>query len=58
MRCRKRSKIEAEKCLTMMKNDPIVDLNRVRYYFEKNRILILRKPHYTDPVYKAPYMED
>lgn len=58
MRCRKRTKPEAEKCLKMMKEDSVVDLNRVRYYFQENRILILRKPKFTDSIYKAPYMED
>ena len=58
MRCRKRNRKDAEKCLTSMMEDPIVDLPKVRYYFDKNRILILRKPNLTDPKYKEPYLSD
>jgi len=55
MRCRKRTREDAERCLKSMKEDSIVDLPSVRYYFETNRILILRKPKYTDPKYREPY---
>jgi len=55
MRCRKRTREEAERCLKSMKEDSIVDLRSVRYYFEPNRILILRKPNYTDKKYREPY---
>ena len=58
MRCRKRTKEEAEKCLKSMQEDAVVDLNRVRYYFQENRILILRKPKHTDPKYKEPFEQD
>lgn len=55
LRQRKRTRKEAELCLKMMKEDSIVDLNRVRYYFQGERILILRKPKHSDPKYKCPY---
>lgn len=55
MRCRKRTRKEAEKCLEQMKHDTIVDLPKVRYYFQKERILILRKPNITSQKYKEPY---
>jgi hypothetical protein len=57
MRCRKKTKPEAECCLKMMKEDSIVDLRSVRYYFQKNRILILRKPCMTDPTFRQPYLD-
>jgi len=57
MRQRKRTRKDAEACLKMMKEDCVVDLNRVRYYFQENRILILRKPNHTDPKYKCPFEE-
>lgn len=55
MRRRCRTRQEAEECLRMMNEDEIVDLPKVRYYFHKDRILILRKPDITDPKYKEPY---
>ena len=55
MRCRKRTREDAERCLKSMKEDQIVDLPSIRYYFEPNRILILRKPNHTDRKYKEPY---
>ena len=57
MRCRKRTREDAERCLKSMKEDSIVDLRSVRYYFQPNRILILRKPNYTDPKYREPYIQ-
>lgn len=57
MRCRKRTREDAERCLKSMKEDSIVDLRSVRYYFQPNRILILRKPKITDPKYKCPYIQ-
>jgi hypothetical protein len=47
---------EAEEVLRMMKEDLIVDLPRVRYYFHPNEILVLRKPKITDPKYKCPFI--
>jgi hypothetical protein len=55
MRCRKRTRKEAEACLKMMKEDSVVDLNRVRYYFQGHQILILRKPKHSDLKYKCPF---
>jgi len=52
---RTRTQEEAEETLRMMKEDLIVDLPRVRYYFHPDKILILRKPNFTDPIYKCPY---
>lgn len=46
---------EAEETLRMMREDLIVDLPRVRYYFQPDKILILRKPKLTDLKYKNPY---
>jgi hypothetical protein len=55
--CR-RTKIynEAEEVLRMMREDLIVDLPRVRYYFYPDKILILRKPTQTNKKYKCPYL--
>lgn len=47
---------EAVETLRMMREDLIVDLPRVRYYFHPDKILILRKPKFTDPKYKCPYL--
>ena len=47
---------EAEETLRMMKEDLIVDLPRVRYYFHPDKILILRKPSFTNKKYKEPYL--
>ena len=55
MRCRKRTRKEAEHCLKSMREDIVVDLNRVRYYFQGHQILILRKPKHSDPKYKCPF---
>ena len=55
MRCRKRTRKDAELCLKMMKEDQIVDLNRVRYIFHPDKIYIIRKPNHTDPKYKCPF---
>jgi len=55
MRCRARTREEAERIHTSMENDVVVDLSRVRYYFQENQILILKKPKLTDPNYKEPY---
>lgn len=46
---------EAEETLRMMKEDLIVDLPRVRYYFHPDKILILKKPNHTDKKYKCRY---
>ena len=55
MRCRKKTLKEAEAIHKSMQEDNVVDLPRVRYYFQENQILILRKPYYTDKKYKEPY---
>jgi hypothetical protein len=57
MRCRKRTRKEAEKCLKSMQEDQIVDLNRVRYIFHPDKIYIIRKPNHTDQKYKEPYIQ-
>jgi hypothetical protein len=56
MRCRKRTRKDAETCLKMMQTDQIVELNRVRYIFHPDKIYIIRKPNHTDPKYKEPYL--
>lgn len=58
MRCRKRTRKDAEECLKQMREDIVVDLPRVRYYFHPDKILILRKPNHTDHKYKCPYISD
>jgi hypothetical protein len=55
MRCRAKTKEQAEKIHKSMQEDDIVDLNKTRYYFQEDKILILRKPNHTDPKYKEPY---
>lgn len=55
MRCRKRTREEAEKIHKSMEEDVVVDLPRMRYYFQENQILILKKPNITDPKYKGTY---
>jgi hypothetical protein len=45
----------AEECFRSMCEDVVVDLPRVRFYFQENQILILRKPHLTDPRWKGAY---
>ena len=56
MSCRTRTYHEAEETLRVMKEDLIVDLKRVRYYFHPDKILILRKPKHTNKKYKCPYL--
>jgi hypothetical protein len=48
------SRRHAEECLRNMMEDTVVDLPRVRYYFQGHQILILRKPNLTDPRWKCP----
>ena len=55
MRRRCRTRQEAVECLRSMNEDLVVDLPKVRYYFQVNQILILRKPNFTDLKYKEPY---
>jgi hypothetical protein len=52
---RARTYYEAVESLGMMKEDQIVDLPRVRYYFNPDKILILRKANHTNKKYKCPY---
>ena len=47
----------AQECLRNMKEDVVVDLPRKRFYFHRDKILILIKPNITDPKYKCPYEE-
>ena len=47
----------AEECLRSMKEDVVVDLPRVRYYFHRDKIMILKKPNITDARWKTPYEE-
>lgn len=55
MRQRKRTRKEAELCLKMMREEQIVELNRVRYIFHPDKIYIIRKPHHSDQKYKCPF---
>ena len=58
LRCRKRTRKEAELCLKMMREDQIVELNRVRYIFHPDKIYIIRKPNHTDQKYKCPFEQN
>jgi len=49
------SKKHAEECLRNMIEDVVVDLPRMRYYFHRDKIIILTKPNITDPKYKCAY---
>jgi hypothetical protein len=49
------SKKHAEECLRNMIEDVVVDLPRMRYYFHRDKIIILKKPNLTDPKYKCAY---
>jgi hypothetical protein len=55
MRCRAKTREEAEKIHKSMEEDIVVDLHSTRFYFQENQILILHKPNHTDPKYKEPY---
>jgi len=55
MRCRAKTREEAERLHESMKNDVVVDLKSTRFYFQENQILILKKPNHTDKRYKEPY---
>jgi len=46
---------DAEECFRSMVEDTVVDLPRMRFYFQENRILILRKPNLTDLRWKCAY---
>ena len=57
IRMRRRNKTikEAEETLRMMAYDTIVDLPRVKYIFNPDKIFIIRKPFHTAKKYKMPY---
>ena len=57
MRRRCRTRQDAVECLRMMNEDCVVDLPKIRFYFQEDRILILKKPNFTDPKYREPYEE-
>jgi len=48
------SQAHAEECLRNMIEDEVVDLPRVRYYFNRDKTMILKKPNMTDPRWKCP----
>ena len=52
------SQAHAEECLRNMIEDVVVDLPRMRYYFHRDKIILLTKPNLTDPKYKCPYNGD
>ena len=56
MRCRAKTREEAERIHKSMEEDIVVDLHSTRFYFQENQILILKKPNHTDPIYKEPYL--
>jgi len=49
------SRAHADECLRNMIEDVVVDLPRMRYYFYRDKIIILTKPNLTDPRYKYAY---
>jgi len=49
------SRAHADECLRNMIEDVVVDLPRMRYYFHRDKIIILTKPNLTDPRYKYAY---
>lgn len=55
MRRRCRTIPEAEECLRHMIEDDVVDLPRIRFYFGKERILILKKPNITPKYYSEAF---
>ena len=55
MRARVRTHVEATETLRSMKEDEIVDLNKVRYYFSSDKILILHKPNIKNKTYDTIY---
>jgi len=55
MRTRVRTYAEATETLRSMKEDEIVDLNKTRYYFSKDKILILHKPNLSCQTYPTYY---
>lgn len=50
------SQAQAEECLRNMIEDEVVDLPRVRYYFNRDKTMILKKPNLTDPQWKCPML--
>lgn len=56
MRRRNKTMKEAEETLRMMVNDTIVDLPRVRFIFNPDKIFIIKKPFHTAKKYKEPYI--
>jgi hypothetical protein len=55
MRVSVRTEAEATETLRSMQEDDIVDLNKVRYYFSKGKILILHKPNLSCQTYESMY---
>lgn len=55
MRRRNKTMKDAEETLRMMAYDTIVDLPRVKYIFNTDKIFIIRKPFHTAKKYKEPY---
>jgi len=55
MRVRVKTEAEATETLRSMQEDDVVDLNKVRYYFSKGKILILHKPNLSCQTYESMY---
>ena len=55
MRVRVKTEAEATETLRSMQEDNVVDLNKTRYYFSKDKILILHKPNITHQTYESMY---
>lgn len=49
------SRAHADEVYRSMCEDVVVDLPRMRYYFHRDKIIILTKPNMTDPKYKCAY---
>jgi 16S rRNA U516 pseudouridylate synthase RsuA-like enzyme len=55
MRVRVKTEAEAIETLRSMQEDDIVDLNKTRYYFSKDKIMILHKPNLSCQTYQSIY---
>ena len=55
MRTRLRTEAEAKEMLRSMQEDEIVDMNKTRYYFSKDKTLILHKPNLSCQTYESIY---
>ena len=55
MRCSVKTHAEASEIERSMREDEIVDLLKVRYYFSQDKIMILHKPNLKNETYSTMY---